>query len=34
MIPGFAFAEQKARTTYEHLIQLTDDPGIKDTYGF
>ena len=27
-------AEQKARTTYEHLIRLTDDPGIKDTLGF
>lgn len=27
-------AEQKARTTYEHLIQLTDDPGIKDTLRF
>ncbi|MEW6447081.1 MAG: manganese catalase family protein [Bacillota bacterium] len=24
-------AEQKARATYEHLICLTDDPGIKDT---
>lgn len=27
-------AEQKARTTYEHLILLTDDPGIKDTLRF
>ncbi len=27
-------AEQKARTTYEHLIMLTDDPGIKDTLRF
>ncbi len=27
-------AEQKARTAYEHLIQLTDDPGIKDTLKF
>ncbi len=27
-------AEQKARTTYEHLIRLTDDPGIKDTLKF
>jgi len=27
-------AEQKARTTYEHLIQLTDDPGIKDALSF
>ena len=27
-------AEQKARTTYEHLIQLTDDAGIKDTLRF
>jgi spore coat protein JC len=27
-------AEQKARTTYEHLIQLTDDPGVKDTLRF
>ena len=27
-------AEQKARTAYEHLIQLTDDPGIKDTLRF
>jgi spore coat protein JC len=27
-------AEQKARATYERLIQLTDDPGIKDTLGF
>jgi spore coat protein JC len=24
-------AEQKARVTYEHLIQLTDDPLVKDT---
>jgi len=27
-------AEQKARATYEHLIQLTDDPGVKDTLRF
>ena len=27
-------AKQKARTTYEHLIRLTDDPGIKDTLRF
>jgi len=27
-------AEQKARATYEHLIRLTDDPGIKDTLKF
>ena len=27
-------AEQKARTTYEHLIRLTDDPGIKDALRF
>ena len=27
-------AEQKARTTYEHLIRLTDDPGIKDVLRF
>ncbi|WP_338091254.1 manganese catalase family protein [Pelotomaculum isophthalicicum] len=27
-------AEQKARATYERLIQLTDDPGIKDTLRF
>ena len=27
-------AEQKARATYEHLILLTDDPGIKDTLRF
>lgn len=27
-------AEQKARTTYEHLIHLTDDPGIIDTLRF
>jgi spore coat protein JC len=27
-------AEQKARATYEHLIRLTDDPGIKDTLRF
>ncbi|MFZ5596449.1 MAG: manganese catalase family protein [Bacillota bacterium] len=27
-------AEQKARTTYEHLINLTDDPGVKDTLRF
>lgn len=23
-------AEQKARSTYEHLLKLTDDPGVKD----
>lgn len=27
-------AEQKARVTYEHLIQLTDDPLVKDTLRF
>ncbi|WP_378955746.1 manganese catalase family protein [Pelosinus sp. sgz500959] len=27
-------AEQKARVTYEHLIQLTDDPCVKDTLRF
>ena len=27
-------AEQKARVTYENLIQLTDDPCIKDTLRF
>ncbi|EIW17438.1 MULTISPECIES: manganese catalase family protein [Pelosinus] len=27
-------AEQKARTTYEHLIDLTDDPCVKDTLRF
>lgn len=27
-------AEQKARTTYEHLIALTDDPDIKDPLRF
>lgn len=27
-------AEQKARATYEHLIRLTDDPGVKDTLRF
>jgi spore coat protein JC len=27
-------AEQKARATYEHLINLTDDPGVKDTLSF
>ena len=27
-------AEQKARTIYEHLIHLTDDPGIKVTLRF
>lgn len=27
-------AEQKARAAYERLIQLTDDPGIKDTLRF
>ena len=27
-------AEQKARTTYEHLIAATDDPLVKDTLRF
>ena len=27
-------AEQKARTTYEHLIALTDDPCVKDMLRF
>jgi spore coat protein JC len=27
-------AEQKARTTYEHLIKLTDDPALKDPLKF
>lgn len=27
-------AEEKARATYEHLIQLTDDPGIIDALQF
>jgi spore coat protein JC len=27
-------AEQKARATYEHLIQLTDDPDLKDGLRF
>lgn len=27
-------AEQKARITYEHLIQLTDDPWVKDVLKF
>lgn len=27
-------AEQKARVVYEHLINLTDDPGVKDTLRF
>ncbi|PKM50078.1 MAG: rubrerythrin family protein [Firmicutes bacterium HGW-Firmicutes-7] len=27
-------AEQKARTTYEHLIKLSDDPGVIDTLRF
>lgn len=27
-------AEQKARATYEHLIQLTDDPGVRDALQF
>ncbi|MCC5910219.1 MAG: manganese catalase family protein [Clostridiaceae bacterium] len=27
-------AEQKARATYEHLLDLTDDPGVKDTLRF
>ena len=27
-------AEQKARLTYEHLIQLADDPGVRDVLKF
>ncbi len=27
-------AEQKARTTYEHLMNLTDDHDIKDVLAF
>ena len=27
-------AEQKARTTYEHLIKLTDDPDVRDPLKF
>mgnify|MGYP001293284200 CR=1 FL=1 len=27
-------AEQKARATYEHLIRLTDDPGLRDGLSF
>lgn len=27
-------AEEKARATYEHLLQLTDDPGVRDTLQF
>ena len=27
-------AEEKARATYEHLIQLSDDPGVTDTLRF
>lgn len=27
-------AEQKARTTYEHLLKLTDDPDVKDPLKF
>ncbi|HCC08223.1 MAG TPA: rubrerythrin family protein [Clostridiales bacterium] len=27
-------AEQKARSTYEYLIQLSDDPGVTDTLKF
>lgn len=27
-------AEQKARATYEHLLNLTDDPGMKDVLQF
>ncbi|MBS4534140.1 manganese catalase family protein [Clostridium sp. D2Q-14] len=27
-------AEQKARATYEHLINLSDDPGVNDTLRF
>lgn len=27
-------AEQKARATYEYLIRVSDDPGVKDTLRF
>jgi spore coat protein JC len=27
-------AEQKARTTYEHLIALSDDPDVKEPLKF
>lgn len=27
-------AEEKARATYEHLINLSDDPGVTDTLTF
>lgn len=27
-------AEQKARSTYEYLIQLSDDPDVSDTLKF
>jgi len=27
-------AEQKARATYEWLINVSDDPGVKDTLRF
>ena len=27
-------AEQKARSTYNHLIDLSDDPGVKDALRF
>jgi spore coat protein JC len=27
-------AEQKARATYEYLIQLSDDPGVTETLAF
>ncbi len=27
-------AEQKARATYEHLIRISDDPGVIDTLRF
>lgn len=27
-------AEEKARATYEHLINLSDDPGVRDTLRF
>lgn len=27
-------AEQKARATYNHLLNLTDDPGVIDTLRF
>ena len=27
-------AEEKARSTYEHLINLSDDPGVTDVLRF